>query len=117
MSYGDVIPILQLAASRPDGVRYRLASYGKAVNFRQRCYRYRAQVRKAQAIGELILSTPYDDLVISLETPDGRQVLEKIVGPVDVVISHQQITGELLDGEGNKIEIKEAYNDQSVLDD
>lgn len=105
MSYGDVIPILQEAANRPGGLRYRLPSYAKAINFRQRCYRYRQQLRRANTILEgLAPSTPYDDLLITLETPSGKQIIKKDdadLGPVDVVISHMQIVGEILDADGN----------------
>jgi len=46
-AYSDVKHILDLALEKP-GLIYRLPTYGKAINFRQRCHRYTNLLREMQ---------------------------------------------------------------------
>lgn len=47
-AYGDVKTVLEHAMQHP-GLLYRLKSYGAAVNFRQRCYKYMKLLREIES--------------------------------------------------------------------
>lgn len=67
-AYADISPILDLALER-QGLRIEFSSYGKAMQFRHRCNRYRALLRSRQQkqLGEdVVTSTPYDCLCLSV---------------------------------------------------
>jgi hypothetical protein len=105
-AYGDVKFVLDMALQKP-GLKYVLKSPGRAVNFKQRCNRFRSLMREMAA--EALAGTPgfraetaYDPLVI-------RQINEK--GEPDrhgavLLFEHQEIEGTLLDPEtGEEIPI------------
>tara|TARA_R110000868_G_scaffold76760_8_gene220462 strand:- start:3144 stop:3512 length:369 start_codon:yes stop_codon:yes gene_type:complete len=46
-AYSDVRTVLDLALEKP-GLIYKLKSYGQAINFRQRCNRYRKILREQE---------------------------------------------------------------------
>lgn len=112
-SFSDVLPIINEAASRERGVRFRVPSWGKAVNFRQRCYAYRAREQRAaeqraREIPGLESSTIYDTLTIAIEDIYGTRYgpgnrPENKAQPFDVVISHREAIGTLLDADGQAI--------------
>jgi len=69
-SYPDVLQAFDKALESERGVRITLASPGKAINFRQRCYKFRLldRARNAQVYPQghhLHMTSPYDSLVIS----------------------------------------------------
>lgn len=112
-SYGDVRPIMESAAESMRGVRYRLSSFGAAINFRMRCYMFRraAQDLAAEQLGPvpgIAASTPYDSLSISIEDQHGcswnRRPENLQEHPYfDVVLRHNAPKGQLLDADGNEI--------------
>lgn len=114
-AYSDVIPVMQAAAERPNGVRFRLPSWARAFNFRQRCYRYRTALKIEEAervrdIPGLIARTPYDHLSVTIEALDGTPCSasrEKSLrdAPHDVVIRPTTAVGQLLDDSGNELEL------------
>lgn len=108
MSFSDIIPIMQAAGASPSGIRYLLPTFGLAVNFRQRCYRYRKSLVKTDiAIPGYVPSTPYDNLTITLEDEGGNALLRRpeVDGPTYVVIKEHKPVGELFDGDGNPLSI------------
>jgi hypothetical protein len=114
-SYTDVIPILDAALRSERGIRYRLPTWGKALNFRQRCYRFRARYREEekQRLGNIpgiIPRSPYDSLFIQIESPAGENYTQSCpeelkASPFDVVIKEMVPDGQLLDEDGNPIEL------------
>ena len=117
--------VMELAAQTPEGIRYRLPSWGKAVRFRQDCYTFRSKYRKelAEARGDhslLPAVSPFETISIRIESiygythqkvnerppaeylfePDGTSI------PYDCVFHHQNalVGGEILDINGNPIE-------------
>lgn len=110
-AYGDVKFILDLAVQKP-GLQYVLKTSGAAVNFKQRCNKYRNLVRDmaaetVQNIPGYRAETAYDILVI-------RQVDEKLVPDrhgCTIMFEHQQISGTIIDPEtGNAIGIPGVTN-------
>ena len=68
-TYEDVKKVMSIAIERP-GVQYELETSGRAINFKQRCYKYRNLLRKqlqdANAhIPGFVAETAFDILVIS----------------------------------------------------
>jgi len=117
----DVRLIMEAAAKDPRGIVFRVATYGKAVNLRMLCYRWRKQQRELEKerLGEvpgLLPQDPYGTLVITLEQPLGIKIINKAdcnpAKPVDVVIQHAQIEGQALDMDGNPIELENALDDE-----
>lgn len=115
-AYTDVAAIMETAAQRPTGVRYRLPTFSKAIHVRQRCYAYRAAVRheQEQATAEvpgLTTTTHLDSLKLRIEDANRVPIhtSPKAMGIdttpfYEVVIFHASALGELLDAEGNPIE-------------
>lgn len=116
-TYADVIPIMDAAVNNERGIRFRLPTWGKALNFRQRCFRYRARYREEELIRlghipGLIPRSPYDHLQINIEAPSGKDYTmacpkELRSTPFDVVIRAKTPDGQLLDADGNPLEIHE----------
>jgi hypothetical protein len=110
-AYADVKFIMDIAVEK-DGLQYHLKSSGAAVNFKQRCNKYRNLIR--EMVGETLNNTPgvrpetaYDILVIHQVGPD----LEPSRTGAILVFSHQQILGILIDPEtGKEIEIAGVTN-------
>lgn len=111
----DTAPVLRAAATSDSGIRFRVSSWPKAVNFRQRCYRYRTALREEDAqrmlhVPGYLPSTPYDTLEILIETPAGEPFTascppELRDRPYDVVIRHKAPTGQLLDADGKPLSL------------
>lgn len=111
----DAAPVLRAATTSTSGVRFRVESWPKAVNFRQRCYRYRTALREEDAermvhVPGYLPSTPYDGLEILIETPAGQLMTSKCPPelrqqPFDVVVRQKVAVGQLLDGDGNPITV------------
>ena len=107
-SFGDVRAVMEKAAAAPKGIRYRLQTWGSAVNFRQRCYRFRKAeldlVRDRMGmVPGLPITTPYDSLEITIENDEGTKLIKKPTRPsahYDIVLKHREITGQLLDLDG-----------------
>ena len=75
-AFDDVKAVMDIALEKP-GLRYVLPTYGAAVNFKQRCYRYRNLLR--QMSGEQVSAIPghraetsYDSLVIRQYDDEGK---------------------------------------------
>lgn len=121
-SYGDVRPVLDTAMER-ETLIYRLPSFGKAVNFRQRCYRYMAMQRRlaADRMGEMpgvAPPDPYPGLMIALReagTTNPVRTKDQCPGACDVVFTHRQPEGTLLDEDGNPIELP-THDEEGGLD-
>ena len=98
-AYGDVKYVLDIALGKP-GLQYRLPTPGAAVNFKQRCNRYRTLMREMAA--ETFLGVPgtraetaYDPLVIRQVGPDLKPSREGCI----LLFEHQVIEGTLIDPE------------------
>ncbi len=110
-SYSDVAPIMKAASEQEAGLLYRLPTYNQAVNFRQRCYRWRKNMLKlaAQQMGEvpgLEPSTAYDSLQLTIVNGAGETIRSRPDNPQDphaVKFIHAEPTGELLDLDGNPL--------------
>jgi hypothetical protein len=113
----DTAPVLQAAANSPRGVRFRMPTWSRAFNFRQRCYRYRTALREEDAqrmfhIPGYLPSTPFDTLELYIESLSGENRTkdcphELRSQPHDLVLRHKTAMGELLDADGNPIEAHE----------
>ena len=110
-AYGDVKFILDLAVQKP-GLQYVLKTSGAAVNFKQRCNKYRNLVRDmaaetVQNIPGYRAETAYDILVI-------RQVDPNLVPDrhgCTIMFEHQQLSGTIIDPEtGDAIDIPGVTN-------
>lgn len=80
-AYADVIEILDKAVAT-GSLRYRCRTYGLAINFRQRCYGYRALAYQLanEQLGEvpgLRATTPYDGLEIIIQDSLGGTISRK----------------------------------------
>jgi hypothetical protein len=106
-------------AVETDGLRYRVSSWGKAVNFRQRCYTYRSRLRRLaeKRMGEvpgMEPSIPEDSITIRIEDMDGfnwsskRPPLSNRAENYDVVLAHRAIDGQTLTLSGEPVEVGEA---------
>lgn len=123
-SYGDVQPVMRQAVNS-EGVRYRVKSFGAAINFRQRCYSYRMRLREiaAERMGEIPgadISIPEDSIYIRIEDMNGRNWTSKSPSkdkkkfPFDVVLTHRELEGQLLTLESEPIELDK---DDSEVED
>ena len=112
-SFGDIQPIMKQAVNS-EGVRYRVRTYGDAINFRQRCYSYRSRLRDkaADRMGEIPgmeVSIPEDSIHIQIVDMKGRNWSAKAPPkgdkkfPFDVLLTHKEITGELLTLKGEPL--------------
>ena len=105
-AYADVQEVMERAVEADTGLRYRLPSYGSAVNFRQRCYRFRSMQQQMlyKQVGNVpgaMLTTPYDDLELLITDTKGKRINRKThtsnpAAPHDVVIRHRTPSGEIL---------------------
>lgn len=94
-AYLDVRRILEIAKDRPELI-YKLPTRGKAINFRQRCYRYRRVLAEQQAaivegIPGASVTTPYDSIVV------------EYIHPQTLRFYHREFEGELFDSDGTPI--------------
>lgn len=108
-TFADITPVLD-AALRHGGVQFKLETKGKAVQWRQRAYRYRkllfklSQERNAGIPG-YDASTPYDQLRIDI-TAEG----EVVVAPIPPI-------PDLMDLDGNPIVLERAKPDEDNEDE
>jgi len=125
VTYTDVMPIIDQAVASGQGVRYRLPTYGDAVNFRQRCYKYRTILRQeaTKRMGEIegyIASIPEDSLILQIWGLDGQNYSSKAPPDKslthDVLIIYREVVGELLDLDGNPIDIDPEPIESEGLD-
>jgi len=110
-SFSDVKFVLDLAVKKP-GLQYVLKTHGAAVNFKQRCNKYRNLVRDMAAeslagMPGFRAETAYDSIVIrqcnSALVPDRKGCI--------LVFDHQELEGKILDPEtGEEIEIPGITN-------
>jgi hypothetical protein len=83
-AYPDIARVLETAKAN-GGLVARFESEGKAINFTQRCYRYRtalrAQIDESNGpIPGLKVETPYDDMKLSyIEKEDPKKRVSKTV--------------------------------------
>lgn len=118
-AFADVQQVMDKAAERPSGLRYRLHTYGAAVNFRQRCYKFRVkqQEHMKESYGMVpgyLPTTPYDDLEIAIESPSGERLKRRPTEHFkfyDVVFRHREPQGLMLD-----VETQEEINSEVDLD-
>lgn len=126
-AFTDVQQVMDQAALRPTGLRYRLKRWGEAVNFRQRCYKFRAAAQRHAReqfglVPGYIASTPYDSLELRIEDDRGVRMQNKPTPGskfFDVVIRHREAHGEVLDIDtGETIDLNAAPegfdNDRSL---
>lgn len=96
--YGDVKRVMDLALKKP-GLKCRFSTPGKAINFKQRCNRYRKLMREIAAEQvELVpgnrAEVAYDVLCISTIREDGTP--DKKAGTL-VLFSHYTEPDEIID--------------------
>lgn len=98
-AYGDVKLVMDLALTKP-GLRYECQSPGKAVNFKQRCNRYRNLLRSMQQ--ESIMHVPgqraetaYDILVIRQVNENYQPDRQGLI----LVFEHHSPEGRIIDPE------------------
>jgi len=104
-AFSDVQSVMDQAAARPSGLRYRTESWGQAINFRQRAYRFRKEQQRIarETFGMVpgyISTTPYDDLELFITDSRGTKLRSKPEerSPFyDVVIRHREAAGQILD--------------------
>jgi hypothetical protein len=113
-AYGDVKFVMDLALNKP-GLRYECDSAGKAINFKQRCNRYRNLLRDMAQ--EAVLHVPgqraetaYDILVIRQVNAEGESDRRGAV----LVFEHHKPEGRIIDPETG-LEIKPQI--ESLFDD
>lgn len=114
-AYPDVQYVMDLALEKP-GLRYQCTTYGKAINFKQRCNRYRNLLREIASESMIHIpgqrgASAYDILVI-------RQVNEKNEPDRQgcfLLFEHERPEGKILDPEsGEEIPFPKAgslFND------
>lgn len=110
-AYSDVKFVMDMAVEK-DGLQYHLKTSGAAVNFKQRCNKYRNLIR--EMAGETLLNMPgmraetaYDILVIHQVGPDLTPARDGAI----LIFSHQQVAGVLIDPDtGKEIEIPGVTN-------
>jgi len=110
-SFNDVKFVMDLALQKP-GLQYVLKTYGAAVNFKQRCNKYRNLVR--DMVAESLAGSPgfraetaYDPLVIHQCGADLKPDRKGCI----LVFHHQEVEGTLIDPEtGKEIEIPGVTN-------
>lgn len=110
-AYSDVKYVMDLAVRKP-GLRYHLKSVGAAVNFKQRCNRYRNLLREIaqENIGNvpgMRAETAYDMLVIRQCDEELKPNRRGLV----LVFEHHQPEGRIIDPEtGEEILIDGVNN-------
>lgn len=109
-AFSDVQQIMEEAIAR-GGVRFRVSSWGKAVNMRQRCYRFRkAQQKLAREqlgfVPGVPISTPFDSLEITIEDQLGAKLIQRPTetkAKFDLVLRHREPDGEFLSLDGTDL--------------
>ena len=101
-AFGDVKFVMDMAIEKP-GLQYVMKTPGAAVNFKQRCNKYRNLMREIAA--ETLFGVPgaraetaYDTLVIKQVGADGLPSREGCI----VLFEHQKVEGTLIDPETGK---------------
>jgi hypothetical protein len=96
-AYGDVKLVMDIAVNKP-GLQYHCSTVGKAINFKQRCNRYRNLKREQAA--ELAAGIPgqraetlYDTLVIRQVTAEGEYDPKSAI----IQFDHHSPEGKLID--------------------
>lgn len=95
-AYEDVRHVMDMALNLP-GLRYECKSTAKAVNFKQRCNRYRQMLRNSNydaisAIPGQLPSTAYDHLVVRQINEAGESDRKGTI----LVFDHHEIEGRLV---------------------
>jgi len=113
-AYSDVKFVMDMALEK-DGLKYVCETPGKAINFKQRCNRYRNLLREMTQ--ETLMHVPgqraetlYDVLVIRQVNADGESDRRGAV----IVFEHHRPEGRLIDpetGEEIKPEIRSLFDD------
>jgi len=115
LAYGDIAPVYETALARSEPITYKLAGWGKVLNWVQRFYRYRKQQLAAyrERVGEvpgIIPRHPAENLYLSIRGLDGKAYCaakppprEMRAEPFLIHIRQRKMEGELLDAEGNPI--------------
>lgn len=116
-AYNDVKFVMDMALEKP-GLRYELQTHGRAINFKQRCNRYRNLMRQmAQEVANIPgrrAETLYDVLVIRQTDRSG---VSNTKGNT-LVFDHQAVEGKLIDPETNEeIEINLPGITDTIVDD
>ncbi len=113
-SYHDCAQIMDLALKKP-GLRLEFNSPGKAINFKQRCNRYRNMLR--QQSQELYDNVPgqrascvYDILVIRMRDAKNEPTRSGKI----LIFDHESVDCKIIDPETNK-EI--TFEPQSLFDE
>ena len=116
-AYSDVQPLMETAAMRDEQTLFVVQTWGRAVNIRQRCYRFRSLMQKqaAERLGNIpgfIATTAFDDITISILDTKGKKITQgkpaNLEGKFTIVFEKRKtLEGELLDSEGNPIEFAE----------
>ena len=102
-AYADVKYVMDLALEKP-GLRYECDSAGKAINFKQRCNRYRNLLRDMAQ--ESIMHVPgqraetaYDTLVIRQVNPDYESDRRGTI----LVFEHHKPEGRIILPDGTEV--------------
>jgi len=107
VAYPDIKFVLDLAL-RKDGLRYEFTSFGRAIHFKQRCYKYRNMLRQMQqeqlfGVPGARASTAYDLLIVTQINDEGETDKQGRI----LVFRHFAPQGKLIDPEtGEEIEMK-----------
>jgi len=98
-AYNDVKFVMELAVEKP-GLKYVSASAGKAINFKQRCNRYRNLLREIAAESMIHVpgqrgATLFDILVIRQVNAEGESDRKGAV----LIFDHERADGQIFDPE------------------
>lgn len=96
-AYSDVKYVMDLALTKP-GLRYECDSAGKAINFKQRCNRYRNLLRDMAQESVMHIpgqraETAYDTLVIRQVNPEAEPDRRGTI----LVFEHHKPEGRIID--------------------
>jgi len=110
-NFADVSQVLD-AALAAGGARYRLASSGAAIHWRQRAYSLRSLLKKldAQAKADrpgLAIGTKYDSLILRILEDEPEVVIIEVLQP------HGQLEGM----DGKPLQTGEATTHDPLLDE
>lgn len=103
-AYADCAQVMDIAFQRGE-IRVPFSTRGQAINFRQRCYRLRQELLKADnpPPGRLP-SSKYDSIVITV--PDKGNVGDDILTFRSREKDANSVISRITDAEGNLIELK-----------
>ena len=116
--FSDVMHVFNAVMQSTGEARYRLSSAGKAINFRQRCNKYRQVKRSLHEEGLVPGQTatiPEDTYALTIVDSDGKTLRpgtkteDYAPGPHDVVFRPRVMEGELLDEDGKPIELAPEF--------